>query len=71
MRPETGVPLLFILFVDLLFSQIEFCECEGCSLLAVTLTWDKAMMWPLTKALENALTVMQTVRIHDRVGVHL
>ncbi|CAM6124850.1 unnamed protein product [Calypogeia fissa] len=41
--------------------QIEFCECEGCSLLAVTLAWDEAMRWPLVKALEKARRVMQMV----------
>ncbi|KAG6548096.1 hypothetical protein Mapa_010376 [Marchantia paleacea] len=41
--------------------QIELCECEGCSLLAVNVAWDNSMNWTIMKALNNSLIVMQTV----------
>ncbi|KAL2645330.1 hypothetical protein R1flu_012917 [Riccia fluitans] len=40
--------------------QIELCECEGCSILAVNVTWDDSMGWTLKKALQNSVMAMQT-----------
>ncbi|KAL3698745.1 hypothetical protein R1sor_012821 [Riccia sorocarpa] len=40
--------------------QIELCECEGCSVLAVNVTWDNLMGWTLKKALNNAVMALQT-----------